>query len=84
MVIHKRMIAALTQEFGEERLGGLIRTDIRLAESFDVRRPIFDYAPSSRGAQDYDALVERLSALWGLQRAAAPARSQALSPAAAP
>jgi chromosome partitioning protein len=77
-LIHRRMIDALTQEFGERRLVGLIRSDIRLAEAFEIGRPIFDHAPSSRGAQDYHALIERLSSLWRPNGVAASAMAEAV------
>lgn len=76
-LLHRRMIDALTQEFGERRVVGHIRSDIRLAEAFEIGRPIFDHAPSSRGAQDYDALIGRLSSLWRPDGAAASAIAEA-------
>ena len=65
-LLHRRMIETLAAEFGRERMADPIRMDIRLAEAFDRRRPIFDHAPLGHGARDYAALVQRLSEAWHL------------------
>ncbi|OLP61800.1 hypothetical protein BJF93_19085 [Xaviernesmea oryzae] len=70
-LLHRRMIEALTGEFGAERIAGLIRTDIRLADAFFHRRPIFDHAPAGHGARDYEALVRHLAESWHLSPSAA-------------
>ncbi len=41
-----------------------IRRNIRLAEAPGHGKTIFEYAPSSHGAQDYQALAEELLAFW--------------------
>jgi len=84
MLVHRRMIATLTREFGERRLAGLIRPDTRFAEACETGGSIFDYAPASRGAQDYDECIRRLSSLWSFQnnsiRGASEARGASSSP----
>ncbi|MFP4135611.1 MAG: ParA family protein [Candidatus Acetothermia bacterium] len=37
-----------------------IRTNVRLSESASYNQSIFDYAPNSHGAEDYEKLVERV------------------------
>lgn len=64
LLVHRQMIEALTQEFGGQRMGDMIRSDIRLAEAFFAQRPIFDHSPSGRGASDYRLLSQRLAAEW--------------------
>jgi chromosome partitioning protein len=39
-----------------------IRADIRLAESFAAGKPIREYAPKSRGAEDFQALLNEVAA----------------------
>ncbi|WP_337271220.1 ParA family protein [Oryzifoliimicrobium ureilyticus] len=66
VLVHRRMIESLRQEFGNERILDPIRSDIRLAEAFAAHQPIFDYTPSGRGAQDYAGLTEAIVLRWGL------------------
>ncbi|MBY0455366.1 MAG: ParA family protein [Burkholderiaceae bacterium] len=66
IVLHRQVIDALAQQFGHDKLVGFIRPDIKLAESFAVGRPIFDYAPRSRAATDYQLLTDELVRLWSL------------------
>jgi len=47
-------------EFGEDVCQTIISENVSLAESPSVKKNIFEYAPSSRGAQDYDALLDEL------------------------
>jgi chromosome partitioning protein len=42
---------------GYDRFEKPIRTNTKLAEAFGLRKSIFDYAPSSTGAMDYDTLA---------------------------
>lgn len=64
IVLHRQVIDQLRHQFGAERLTGFIRPDIKLAEAFSVGKSIFDYAPRSRGAQDYEAFAQELRRLW--------------------
>lgn len=65
--IHRAILQKIEQQFGADRLTPAIRTDIKLAEAFGLGRPIFDTAPSSRGAQDYDRLCDALLNLWPIR-----------------
>lgn len=54
---HRTVNQDVARQFGAPRLLGAVRNDIKLAEAFGVGKPIRDYAPSSRGAQDFSALA---------------------------
>jgi chromosome partitioning protein len=45
-----------------------IRRNIRLAEAPSFEQSIFQYAPTSAGAEDYRALADEVLALYGLQQ----------------
>lgn len=64
MLVHRRMINILRRDFGDERVLEPIRSDIRLAEAFGVGKPIFDYMPAGRGAEDYAALTRAVRDRW--------------------
>lgn len=66
MLIHKNTIETLRLQFGVGRLTGPIRTDIKLAEAFAFHQPVFDYAPTSRGAHDYSMLTEEIGRSWNI------------------
>lgn len=51
--------------FGARVLDTCIRRNIKLAECPSFGRTIFEYAPGSHGAEDYDALARELLALRG-------------------
>ncbi|MBK1695368.1 chromosome partitioning protein [Chromatium weissei] len=55
IIQHRQVQEQMSGQFGQERLLGGIRADIKLAESFAAGRPIRYYAPRSRGNQDYQA-----------------------------
>jgi len=59
---HQAVTGAIAQQFGAPRLLAGIRTDIKLAEAFAAGQPIRDYAPKSRGAEDFRTLGQWLSA----------------------
>jgi len=46
--------------FGEELCKARISENVSLAESPASNEDVFAHAPSSRGAQDYDALLDEL------------------------
>ncbi len=50
------------EKFGEEVCRTQISENVSLAESPVANKTIFEYAPSSRGAQDYEALLAELLA----------------------
>jgi chromosome partitioning protein len=55
------MLGQLRDHFGD-RVCQPIRVNVQLAEAFGWHQTIFEYAPSSRGASDYGALVARIAA----------------------
>jgi len=57
---HRETRADVTLTFGAHRVLPAIRADIRLAEAFAHGRSIQDYAPASRGAEDFRLLGEAL------------------------
>lgn len=59
---HRATNGQVALEFGASRVLPGIRSDIRLAEAFAAGRPIRDYAPGSRGAEDFSALARNLAA----------------------
>lgn len=62
---HRDSRAEVTLTFGSHQVLSPIRTDIRLAEAFARGLPIQRYAPSSRGAEDFRLLGERLGRTLG-------------------
>jgi chromosome partitioning protein len=58
----KDILNMAKQEFGTDVCQTIISENVSLAESPSVKKNIFEYAPSSRGAQDYDALLDELMA----------------------
>ena len=64
---HKSVMEGVARQFGQGKLLTGIRSDIKLAESFGKRRPVRNYLPGCRGAEDYALaareIEERLLAL---------------------
>lgn len=58
----KEILDMAQAEFGGDVCRTYISENVSLAESPSVKKNIFEYAPSSRGAQDYDALLNELMA----------------------
>jgi chromosome partitioning protein len=52
----------LAEQFGDEVCRTHIAESVSLAESPAFNKTVFEHAPSSRGAQDYDALLSELLA----------------------
>jgi len=52
----------LEQQFGADTCRTHIAESVSLAESPAYNRTVFEHAPHSRGAQDYDALLDELAA----------------------
>lgn len=57
---HRRIRAQVAEQFGEHRVLGGIRNDIKLAEAFAAGQPVRVYAPRSRGQQDYQEAFEAI------------------------
>ena len=76
----RRFMADATPDdawFGARVFSTMIRRNIKLAECPSFGRTIFEYAPSSRGAEDYQALAAEMLAMPAasvLQAASADAR----------
>lgn len=62
--ISRESVDALTEHFGERCLPP-IRVNTKLREAPSAKQTIFEYAPDSHGALDYQALVERIVRLRG-------------------
>lgn len=52
----------MEQHFGEDVCAQRIAENVSLAESPAYNKTVFEHAPASRGAQDYDALLDELIA----------------------
>jgi len=48
------------ERFGDEVCRTCIAENVSLAESPALHKTVFEHRPDSRGAQDYDALLEEL------------------------
>lgn len=77
--ISQEAISTLKAYFREKVLPP-IRINTRLKEAPSHKQTIFEYAPQSRGAQDYRILVQRIIEICGTP-AVAPAPSAAQTPA---
>ncbi|MRD74030.1 ParA family protein [Rhodocyclus tenuis] len=61
---HRSVSDSIAQQFGASRMLPGIRSDIKLAEAFAAGQPIRDYAPHSRGADDYRAATDAILERW--------------------
>ena len=59
---HRSVADGVARQFGQGRLLSGIRTDIKLAESFALRRPVRAYMPGCRGARDYAVAAREIGA----------------------
>lgn len=66
------VLRLLEEKFGEEVCRTRIAENVSLAESPAFNKTVFDYAPASRGAHDYDELIEELLADGFVERRALP------------
>ena len=53
------MLGQLRERFGP-KMCAPIRVNVDLAEAFGVQQSIFEYAPRSRGAEDYQRFIARV------------------------
>ena len=58
----KKILESAQAEFGGDVCETIISENVSLAESPALNKTIFEHAPGSRGAQDYDALLDELLA----------------------
>jgi chromosome partitioning protein len=63
MTLHRKVIKDLREQFGQQKMLGGIRHNIRLAEAFAVGQPICVFAPNSPGAEDYINLCTQFEQL---------------------
>lgn len=61
--LHRQVIAAMSRQFGADRIFTGIRSDIHLAEAFAAGQPIAAYRPRSRGTLDHSLLVDEIASL---------------------
>ncbi len=57
---HREVLAHVQREYGAPRLLPAVRTDVRLAEAMAAGKPIRDYAPKSRGAEDIALVAQAI------------------------
>lgn len=67
--MNKDILKQIQDYFKDKVFQTPIRMNIRLAEASAHRKSIFDYAPDSNGARDYDALSEEVIFLTKPERA---------------
>jgi chromosome partitioning protein len=58
----REILLMAEKEFGADVCRTLISENVSLAESPSLNKTIFEHAPSSRGAKDYEALLDELMA----------------------
>jgi len=58
--ISGEVLEALSEDLGEKLLKTRIRVNVDLTEAPNHQQSIFDYAPRSRGAEDFTALVQEV------------------------
>lgn len=56
----REVLQLAEEKFGDEVCRTLIAENVSLAESPAINKTIFEHAPTSRGARDYEALLEEL------------------------
>lgn len=61
--MNRDILAQIKDYFHQKVFQTTIRVNIKLAEAAANRKAIFDYAPESNGAQDYNALTDEVIAL---------------------
>jgi chromosome partitioning protein len=61
----RNVVEEIRQNFGDDKLLPAVRNDIKLAEAPSFGKTIFEYAPTCRGAADYEQLVNFIIARSG-------------------
>jgi chromosome partitioning protein len=59
-ILTKTIVEKLTEDLKDKVFETKIRINVALAEAQLQGQPIFDYAPDSNGAKDYEMLVEEI------------------------
>ncbi|CAH1208759.1 ParA family protein [Alteromonas mediterranea] len=58
--LHRQQLSEWYERYGRSKVLVPIRKSIKLAEAFAQNKPVFAYAPNSRGAHDYTELCKQL------------------------
>lgn len=58
--LHRQELSGWYERYGRNKVLVPIRKSIKLAEAFAQNKPVFAYAPNSRGAHDYTELCKQL------------------------
>ena len=58
--LHRQELSNWYGRYGRSKVLSPIRKSIKLAEAFAENKPVFAYAPNSRGAHDYTELCKQL------------------------
>lgn len=58
--IHSETVEAIRGIFGDRVFKTVIRANTAIAEAQALRMSLFDYAPGSNGAEDYNALIDEV------------------------
>ncbi len=75
------VLAEIGRHFGDQLTRTRIRSNVKLAEAPSFGRTIFEHAPDSNGARDYEAFTAELLQMLGLpERAPARADQTAVPP----
>lgn len=64
--LYREVDDLLKQQFPDEALSTIVRTDVRLLEAPGHRQDIFTYAPDSRAAEDFESLADEVGRRLGL------------------
>jgi chromosome partitioning protein len=67
-----QIVEELQARYGTDMCATRIAENVALAESPSVRKDVFAHAPDSKGAKDYDALVDELIASGFIQQRPPP------------
>lgn len=59
-LLHRQVTDSLRERFGNRVLSETIRSNIAIAEAQAKGEPLSEYAPKSKGAEDYEKLTEEL------------------------
>lgn len=64
--LYREVAELLKEQFGNDALATVIRSDVRLLEAPGHRKDIFSYAPQSRAAEDFESLSVEVAFRLGL------------------
>lgn len=64
--LNKAVLNAIRAKYGETLFSTLIRENIAVAETPAAGGDLYEYAPGSNGAQDYEALTQEILKQWSM------------------